>query len=115
MPLNRPHSHELISSVQEYLLQQPQDPKADLFYRRVAANVLGIVQREQQMAAGFCDQERVALQEYLNSTVTDIALLNQQLAQAIDNGDLAITPQLTNMLLQLAQAKLNIDNPKYLR
>jgi len=113
MPLNRPTKRELLTAVSEYLQQAPQDANADLFYRRVAANVLAIVQREEQLAADYARQERDALQQILHSNEADLAQLNLQLNQAIDSGDLAINPQLTHLLLQLSQAKLAIDNPKY--
>lgn len=113
MPLNRPSKQELLTAVTEYLQQKPLEAKADLFFRRVAANVLGIVQREEQQAEQFQQLEIEMLQQFLASNESDPALLNQTLAQAIDNGDVAINSALTHMLLRLADAKLSIDNPKY--
>ncbi|AUM12621.1 DUF6285 domain-containing protein [Ketobacter alkanivorans] len=113
MPLNRPNKIELLEAVREYLQQTPEDPKVDQFFRRVASNVLAIVQREEHLHDQYIQQEIIALQACLQSTETNLSTLNQQLAHAIESGDLAITPALTHKLLELAQAKLNIDNPKY--
>ena len=113
MPLNRPNKIELLEAVREYLQHTLEDPKVDHFYRRVASNVLAIVQREEHLHEQYIQQETIALQSCLHSTETHLSTLNQQLAHAIESGDLAITPTLTRKLLQLAQTKLNIDNPKY--
>lgn len=113
MPLNRPTKTELLEAVREYLQQTPDDPKVDHFYRRVASNVLSIVQREEYLSESFMQQEQNLLQTFLRSNESDTSKLNQQLAQAINKRDIEITPALTNLLLQLASSKLNIDNPKY--
>ena len=115
MPLNRPHRQELLTAVTDYLRQPPADTEADRFYRRVAANVLAIVQREELQAPGFQQLDARQLQTFLASNETDPDILNKTLCSAIENGHTPINPALTGMLLQLARAKLEIDNPKYNR
>lgn len=114
MPLNRPTQDELLEAVAEYLSQPVNDPNADHFYRRVAFNVVNLVRREQAQSVDFQNTERATLLTLLEAdTSLSTTELNQQLDRAIASGDLALTPQLTDALLAIAEHKLNIDNPRY--
>ena len=112
MPLNRPTQDELLEAVTEYLNQPVHDAKADGFYRRVAANVLNVVRREQQLAPSFEQKETELLQNLLDCDKAREDL-NAQLQAKIENGEMAITEQLTETLLEISRLKLGIDNPRY--
>lgn len=111
MPLNRPTQIELLDAVESYLRQPVEDPKADGFYRRVASNVLAIVQREIEQAPLLLQQERTLLSDILEK---DCSNPNQALCDAIEQGSLTLDSQLTGTLLKLAEKKLQIDNPRYI-
>lgn len=114
MPLNRPTQDELLEAVAEYLSQPVVDANADRFYRRVAFNVVNLVRREQAHSAEFQNTEHRYLQRLLNAeTNQSTTELNAQLNQAIANGDIALNPELSELLLALAALKLDIDNPRY--
>lgn len=114
MPLNRPTQDELLEAVAEYLSQPVSDASADRFYRRVAFNVVNLVRREQVQSQAFQHFELSKLQSLLQADKSlSLEELNLQLNEAIASGQLAITPQLTDALLAIAEHKLEIDNPRY--
>ncbi len=116
MPLNRPTQDELLEAVAEYLSQPVTDANADRFYRRVALNMVELVRREQAQSADFHGFEQSRLQTLLQADEgVSVDALNAQLNDAIANGEQAITPQLTQTLLEIAEHKLGIDNPRYRR
>jgi hypothetical protein len=115
MPLNRPTKTELLSAVTEYLMQPGEDIKADQFFRRVAYNVMRIVEREDELSEQFKQEETNHLQNFLQLDSNNIDSLNSTLNHAIASKQIDITPELTRVLFIIAEAKLHIDNPKYLR
>ena len=83
------------------------------FEARVAANVLGILQREQQWGAPFAQAQRARL-EALLETKAALYELNQILCQRIRDGKLSLRdPRLRVHLRKCAMGKLAIDQPTY--
>lgn len=121
MPLNRPSQSELLEALAEYLAAPVSDAGADRFYRRVAFNMVNLIQREQQLGNGFAEQEQQLLHSLLQTALPptqrppeqNLDELNAELNQAIANGDLPLTPALSQILLTIAELKLTIDNPRY--
>lgn len=113
MPLNRPDASELLQAVSGYLSGPAEDPKADRFYRRVAANVLGIVERQWRLQADYekRDADVVAiLARELGADGSDNAALCRRLEEGVSG------LQLRRALAELkpmARAKLEIDHPGY--
>jgi hypothetical protein len=118
MPLNRPTQIELLDAVESYLRQPVEDAKADGFYRRVAANVLGIVQREMLQANDFMAQEQALLSglfnDLPNESKREYRELNHLLCEKIQQGVIGFNTKLTSTLLEIAQQKLAIDNPRHI-
>ena len=112
MPLNRPTQFELLDAVEAYLRDPAQDPKADTFFRRVASNVLAIVVRELQLADEFERAEQQLLEQLLRQSGEN-ETLNQMLNDKILQQDIEFNSALTSALLNIAERKLEIDNPGY--
>ncbi|MVF14508.1 hypothetical protein FT643_20430 [Ketobacter sp. MCCC 1A13808] len=126
MPLNRPTRIELLDAVESYLREPVTDAKADAFYRRVAGNVLAIVQRELLQANQFVMQERILLWTRLPECASATVIptteeqtqqacseINQRLCDQIQQDEIAFDTRLTSTLLEIAQLKLAIDNPRH--
>lgn len=108
-PYDRPDPVELLDAVRELLLAEPGDGARDRLHRRVAANVVGIVQR--QLAA---TEQDAALHEarLARLGVADNRAL-AELAASLDERDPAY-PTLAEDLADWARRKVAVVNPAYL-
>ena len=125
MPLNRPTQTDLLQAVVEYLripVTELGNQKADQFFRRVSANVLGIIQREIQLGSKFENRETQLLSTLLSDLDAYGDLdqgqnqnheLNLALCDAIDEDKIPITTDLVDTLKAISTEKLKIDNPTY--
>lgn len=125
MPLNRPTQTDLLQAVVEYLripVTELGDQKADQFFRRVSANVLGIIQREIQLGSKFENRETQLLSTLLSDLDAYGDLdqgqnqnheLNLALCDAIDEDKIPTTTDLVDTLKAISTEKLKIDNPTY--
>ncbi len=112
---DQPTAAELVESVRDFIqnVAMPQLQARDAFHARVAANALGIVQRELEIAPGDNSEELQRLRELLD---TDGSLedLNRELCTRIREGEIDLdTPGLLHHLNQTTLTKLAIDQPKY--
>jgi hypothetical protein len=110
MPTRRPTAAELALAVRRVLEQA--DPPST-YERRVAATVLGILERELARSADFyrCEQQR--LQAFLHRDGPS-AELRELLCEQIARGELdAQGAALIAMLRAITLDKLAIDNPRY--
>ena len=107
-------SSELIGAVKQFLMESvlPSLSGRDQFNARVAANVLGIIEREQQISPALQALDAEAAQKWLpdRSSDTDIP---QQLSRALAARD--ITPDIEFMDYLKARQLLisDINNPRY--
>jgi hypothetical protein len=112
---DRPDVQELLGAVRDFLVQDaiPQlDGRARL-HARVAANVIGIVQRELLLAPASDAAERERLRALLGRDGS-LAELNAELARRIRTGELQPDDAaLTDHLWAVALEKLAVDNPRY--
>ncbi len=125
MPLNRPTQTDLLQAVVEYLripVTELGNQKADQFFRRVSANVLGIIQREIQLGSKFENRETQLLSTLLSDLDAYGDLdqgqnqnheLNLALCDAIDEDKIPTTTDLVDTLKAISTEKLKIDNPTY--
>lgn len=105
----RPTAAELLEAVREWIQQQ------DSFEARVAANALGIVERELTLGPALHEAERARLRDLLGREGT-LEDLNGALAAAIRDGTLdASMEEVVSHLRQTARDKLHIANPKWLQ
>lgn len=120
MALNRPTGSELLEALREFLdtTVAPQVDAATRFNLRIAANVIGIVQRELEQKSSADASERTALQQLMPDVATgaDLETLNRGLVTRIRDGqfdDAAALAKLLRHLRTTTAAKLAIDNPRY--
>ena len=106
-----PTKHELVVATRGWLDAQP--TSADGFHRKVAANALGIVERE---LTQWPAQEALAtarLRAILKQD-GDFETLSGLLATAIGSGKIsAETPEVFEHLKMTALAMLAVDQPRY--
>ena len=119
-----PTPAQLIGAVADFLRAQAApalargqaDPHA-AYLARVAANALGIAQRQWAEAPALAAQERerlCALLGVADEPGTDLAALTQRLAGRIADGTLGLeTPGLAEHLWAVTLAKLAVDQPDY--
>ena len=112
---DQPSAVELVGAVRDFLhdVAMPQLEDRAAFHARVAANALGIVQRELAIApeAGARERERLTALLGKNGTLEE---LNRELCNRIRNGDIDLeTPDLSEHLWETTLTKLAIDQPKY--
>jgi hypothetical protein len=112
---DQPAIRELVAIVREFLERQamPALEGRVAFHARVAANALGIVERElaQGAAAGEAERERL---HALLGTDGSLDALNRELCRRLRSGDL--TPEtvgLVDHLRATTLAKLAVDQPRY--
>lgn len=105
---DRPDPVELLEAVREFLLAPPGD--REVLHRRVAANVVAMVQR--QLAAAAAD-ERAQADRLAELGVADDREL-AALAATLDEDDPRF-PLLTAHLASWARAKVAVVNPRYLQ
>ena len=82
------------------------------FPQKVAANALGIAQRELERGPCYAEDERTRLFELLGET-GGVEELNRKLAQAIRAGDGLRESDVMRHLILTTCAKLSIDQPAY--
>ncbi len=112
---DQPSAIELVGAVRDFIqnVAMPQLQARDAFHARVAANALGIVQRELEIApeADAREHERLATILDREGTLQD---LNRELCTRIRNGEIDLqSPNLTDHLWETTLTKLAIDQPKY--
>ncbi len=112
---DQPSAIELLRAVQDFIRNHamPQLDGHVAFHARVAANVLGIVERELALGPNFDEQERQRLIEMLGSS-GDLDALNRELCARIRSGEFTShTPGLLPHLWETTLAKVAIDQPNY--
>jgi hypothetical protein len=108
-PHDRPDQLELLEAVREFLLAEPADGPRDRLHRRVAANVVGLVERELSGLGQDTADHRARLARL---GVDDNHRL-AELAAALDERD-PLYPALTDALADWARRKVAVVNPAYL-
>lgn len=112
---DQPSVTELLRAVNDFLRERvlPQLEGHAAFHGRVAANVLGIVQRELETAPGANAAELVRLTQLLGEDGS-LEELNRVLCRRIRSGELGMdTPGLVAHLWETTLTKVAIDQPKY--
>ena len=120
MALNRPDGSDLIAALREFLDSDvaPQVDDATRFKLRIAANVLGIIERELTLRGPADAAELAGVSALLGEGAAGCGLadLNRILAGRIRAGAFdapAARRQLLAHLKAATAAKLAIDNPRY--
>jgi len=109
-PHDRPTVAELVTAVREFLEGDATDATEGRvrFHARVAANVLGMVERELELGA---DQAQAHAAALARLDVADDAAL----ADAIRSGRLDDRrAEVVDVLRETVRAKLEVANPRYL-
>ena len=112
---DQPTAEELVGAVRDFILNvaMPQLQARDAFHARVAANALGIVQRELEIAPDANAQEHDRLRQLVGVDGT-LEELNRELCNRIRAGEMGPdTPGMTEHLWDTTLTKLGIDQPKY--
>ncbi|MBB09606.1 MAG: hypothetical protein CL550_01450 [Alcanivorax sp.] len=115
MPLNRPHARELQQAIEHYRQRPDPDPRVDEYYGKVIAHLEALLEREKALAAAFAHQEKEAMEQLaavLKSSDQTLSGLCRRLASGNVNEHL---PAVLETLLAVAEAKLDIDSPRYPR
>ena len=115
MASNRPYGHEIAATVRKFLAESADGSgHAALYQRRIAANILGILERELIQGPDAWRRERARLAAWLGSDAPDDPqACNRSLCERIRSGELDGDAQLFEHLCQTVSDKLAIDNPKY--
>lgn len=112
---DQPAIRELVAIVREFLERQamPALEGRVAFHARVAANALGIVERELEQGAAADEAERERLRGLLG-TDGPLDALNRELCRRLRSGDLTPETQgLVDHLRATTLAKLAVDQPRY--
>lgn len=112
---DQPSAVELVGAVRDFLhdVAMPQLKGRAAFHARVAANALGIVQRELEIAPEANARERERLRQLVGVDGT-LEELNRELCNRIRAGKMGPdTPGMTEHLWDTTLTKLGIDQPKY--
>jgi aminoglycoside phosphotransferase (APT) family kinase protein len=116
---DRPLATELLSVSGEFLRDEVLPQLAGTrtgFHVRVAANVLGIVERELALAPQHAQADREGMARILGRAAPDtLAGMVAELAARIRRGDFDGDAQLARFLADSTARKLLIANPRYLR
>ncbi len=112
---DQPSSRELVTAVREFIenVAMPGLEGHAAFHARVAANALGIVERELEIApeANAAEQERLKALLGKDGSLDE---LNRALCAAIRDGSVTLeTEGLAGHLWETTLAKLAIDQPRY--
>ncbi|HET8706600.1 MAG TPA: DUF6285 domain-containing protein [Pseudomonadales bacterium] len=112
MPLDRPTAIELLDAINEFILQPPGPTFS--FHAKVTSNLLQLLKREWLHGAAANAEEKLGL-EVLLGQQAELDELYKTLCEKIRSGELdwqnaALMQHLRNSV----NAKLRIDNPKYL-
>ena len=107
-------SAELLGAVKGFLMESvlPAVAGRDQFNTRVAANVLGIIEREQALNPALQALDRKAAQRWLPEQASTEDL-PQQLARALAKRDIPIDPDFMAYLKARQLVLTAINNPRY--
>ncbi len=110
-----PMPAELLEGVATFLKEEVAGQLTDHrgFLARVAANSLGIAQRELQAGSELASAELARLQLLLNSEEDDLDRLRQALVSRLREGMPLDTPGLADHLRQSVAGQLAVDQPRY--
>ena len=112
---DQPSVQELVSAVRSFIqdVAMPQLIDRAAFHARVAANALGIVERELEIATKENAAEHERLRVLLGSDA-NLEELNRELCRRIRSGELDMdAPGLVDHLRKTTLTKVAIDQPKY--
>lgn len=115
--MDQPSMRELVEAVRVFLETKamPELKGHTAFHARVAANALGIVVRELDLAAPAAAAEKARLVTLIGSDGT-LEELNRVLCQLIREGKITLeTPGFGEHLELTARDKIAIDQPGYVR
>jgi len=110
-----PGMRELVAVVREFLERQamPALEGRLAFHARVAANALGIVERELERGPAAALAERERLRSLLGSD-DPLDAQNRELCRRLRSGELGLgTPGLVDHLRATTLEKLAVDQPRY--
>ena len=104
----------LLSAIQSFLIESaaPHLEGRNRFNARVAANALGIVQRELSMGPALRALDENAATQWLSILETD-ATIAQRLSRALAKREIQDDPPFFNYLKQRQLLVTAINNPKY--
>ena len=104
----------LLSAIQSFLIESaaPHLEGRNRFNARVAANALGIVQRELSMGPALRALDENAATQWLSTLETD-ATISQQLSRALAKREIQDDPAFFNYLKTRQLLVTAINNPKY--
>ena len=107
-------SAELLGAVKGFLMESvlPAVAGRDQFNTRIAANVLGIIEREQALSPALQALDRKAAQRWLPEQASTEEL-PQQLARALAKRDIPIDPDFMAYLKARQLVVTAINNPRY--
>ena len=107
-------SAELLGAVKGFLMESvlPAVAGRDQFNTRVAANVLGIIEREQALSPALQALDREASQRWLPEQASTEEL-PQQLARALAKRDIPVDPDFMAYLKARQLVLIAINNPRY--
>ena len=107
-------SAELLGAVKGFLMESvlPAVAGRDQFNTRVAANVLGIIEREQALSPALQALDRKAAQRWLPEQASTEDL-PQQLARALAKRDIPVDPDFMAYLKARQLVVTAINNPRY--
>ena len=107
-------SAELLGAVKGFLMESvlPAVVGRDQFNTRVAANVLGIIEREQALSPALQALDREAAQRWLPEQASTEEL-PQQLARALAKRDIPVDPDFMAYLKARQLVLTAINNPRY--
>ena len=107
-------SAELLGAVKGFLMESvlPAVVGRDQFNTRVAANVLGIIEREQALSPALQALDRKAAQRWLPEQASTEDL-PQQLARALAKRDIPVDPDFMAYLKARQLVLTAINNPRY--
>lgn len=112
---DQPSAAELVAAVRDFLTKHamPALEGHAAFHARVAANALGIVERELTLGPAQDAAEAERLRALLGSDGS-LDELNRALCRRIRDGGLGLdTPGLLDHLRETTLAKLAVDQPRY--
>lgn len=115
MSQDRPSASQLLLAVRDFLEQEllPETTSGRAFKLRVAANILGIVERELRLSPVTDVEEHVHLEALLGQS-GELDALQRELCARIRDGSLdAQRDQVLAFARALTKHKLQIANPSY--
>lgn len=115
MASNRPYSHEIVAAVRQFVTREPlENIDAAAYQRRIAGNLMGILERELRQGPDAWRRERIRLVRWLGEDLPgEPEDCNRQLCERIRSGELDGDARLFEHLCATVYDKLAIDNPRY--